>query len=219
MYLYGILKFSSTERVNTHGVTFCIYPHTQEIEKVRIVSTKVRCNVDRWCKVCETDEGKYNLIELYGPVGNKQSESLVMQWVFGILPCKYPDVIPRNEVNEVNEDLVSVIDVFSVDDKNTQDRDDAMSIIKNEDGTIICGIHITDVSTQLRESVQNMDDMLNFSMHRASTAYTSSKSIPMFPDILAHGELSLSPNEERKTITLWLKYNNDHSLMGHEFRT
>ena len=204
--LYGILKFSLRERINTKGVRFVPFPDGE----VKVVNTKSTSKIDRWAKVSDDLE----LMELLGPVGHMETESKVLHYAMGIKPCKYPSYTLRKNDSGTPRDIHTV---FSVDNPGTKDIDDAISV-KQEGSKTIIGVHITDVASGLYRLLDTDDrnKLLEFAMNRASSAYTYIENTPLLPGYLTFNELSLSQGEVRKTISLWLEYENDN-LIQHSF--
>lgn len=198
--MYGILKFSSPERVSTFGVIFCVYPWDEE---VRVVSTKVRSHVDRWAKVSP----ELGLLELYGPVGHYETEAKILKLHYGILPCRYPDVFLLRQP----EDIAATA-VFTVDDPSTLDRDDAISV-QVSDLCITVGVHITDVSKGIRAKARNYEELLAFAELRCSSAYGTNDAVCMFPTVL-NEVLSIDPGCTRPSITLWMQYDAAYNLLN-----
>lgn len=206
--LYGILKFSLRERICSKGVRFVSYPDGE----LKVVNTKSTSKIDRWAKVSDDME----LMELLGPVGHKETESKVLHYAMGVKPCKYPSyTLLKNS----HPDPTRVYPVFSVDNPGTKDIDDAISVSQSGSKTTI-GIHITDVASGLYRLLNEDDrtNLLEFAMNRASSAYTNIENTPLLPGYLTYNELSLSQGEVRKSISLWLEYENYH-LISHNFES
>ena len=206
---FGILKFSLRERINKKGVRFLSFPDGT----TSVVNTKSLSKIDRWAKV--SDDGE--LMELLGPVGSKETESKVLHIALNIYPCHYPSYTLSPRVyHPINEDVHRV---FSVDNASTKDIDDALSVSVNGNKTTI-GIHITDVAHTLYNRLDEKDktELFTFAMKRASSAYTDIENTPMLPPYLTYNELSLSKNDIRKSITLWVTFDNvSREIINHTF--
>ena len=198
MPIFGILKFSLRERINKKGVRFLSFPDGT----TSVVNTKSLSKIDRWAKVSDTGE----LMELLGPVGSKETESKVLHLSLNIAPCHYPSyTLSVIDVNQPDTEVVH--HVFSVDNESTKDIDDALSVSVNGNEALI-GIHITDVAHTLHNRLDENDKtaLFTFAMKRASSAYTDIENTPMLPPYLTYNELSLSKNDIRKSITLWVTF-------------
>tara|TARA_Y100000389_G_scaffold204905_1_gene260665 strand:- start:4436 stop:8209 length:3774 start_codon:yes stop_codon:yes gene_type:complete len=209
MPLFGILKFSLRERINKKGVRFISFPDGT----TSVVNTKSLSKIDRWAKV--SDDGE--LMELLGPVGDKRTESKVIHTALNISPCHYPSYTLSKNVDYPRDE--NVHQVFSVDNESTKDIDDALSVSVIGNKTIV-GIHITDVAHTLYNRLDENDktELLSFAMNRASSAYTDIENTPMLPPYLTYNELSLSKNVIRKSITLWVTFDNaSKQIVEHTF--
>lgn len=132
-------------------------------------------------------------------------------------------VFPKKVVQEVEqilkdpfsdeylEDLTD-LEVFSVDDENTQDIDDAISIEETDVGTTI-GIHIANVA-QYVPKWSAMDDE---AARRGETVYLPEHHIHMFPAELIKERLSLIEGTKRKALSLLVDFDNDYNLKGYRF--
>lgn len=206
MPLFGILKFSLRERINGKGVRFISFPD----KTTSVVNTKSLSKIDRWAKVSDTGD----LMELLGPVGNKETESKVLHLAMHIHPCHYPSYT----LTPSTENSKTIHSVFSVDNKSTRDIDDALSVTTDGHKTIV-GIHITDVADTLynRLSEEDRTEMFTFAMNRASSVYTDIENTPMLPPYLTYNELSLSQGDVRKSITLWVTFDETDKIIDHRF--
>jgi len=87
--------------------------------------------------------------------------------------------------------------VFSIDNDNTTDYDDAISITENGGGSIRISIYIANVLVWLQE----MDGWTHYS-DRVSTIYLPTRKIPMLPAHLSENLCSLIEKRERFAITM-----------------
>jgi exoribonuclease-2 len=113
--------------------------------------------------------------------------------------------------DEYLEDLTH-LEVFSVDDVNTEDIDDAISMEETDNGTVI-GIHIANVA-QYVPKWSAMDDE---AARRSETVYLPEHHIHMFPPELVKERLSLIEGTERKALSLLVNFDNDLNLKGYRF--
>ena len=109
------------------------------------------------------------------------------------------------------EDLTR-LDVFSVDDENTQDIDDAISIEETDDETIV-GVHITNVALYVRKW-SALDDEAS---RRGETIYLPEHNVHMFPKELIEEKLSLGKGTIRKALSLLVSFDKDLNLKGYRF--
>ena len=206
--MYGILECTSKSRVNGTGLPFRPFnPATPPNGSVHIVHSKrhKETHVDQWAKINpETDE----LMEIIGPVGEQETETLVLRHLFTI-GCKYP-TYPVSEPPKMK--CPTPYQAITVDGPTTLDRDDALSIDETPDG-IQVGIHITDLTSQLSS------DWLEWARSRGSSAYWEGGSKPMLPPALAHGSLSLNVGGTYSCISLLLEYDSSYTLLSSRMET
>ena len=89
------------------------------------------------------------------------------------------------------------LDTFTIDDEETVDRDDALSLETLESGYRL-GVHIADAAALVpREGPMDRE-----ADRRMSSLYLPERTIPMLPDDLTRGAGSLDPGEERMTVSL-----------------
>ena len=199
--MFGILRLSDKERVNKRGVRF--NPWVDNVSF--IVNTNLTSKIDRWAKVHpETGE----LMEVYGPVGNKETEIRMLLYHFNIRPCRYP----LYNLPKLNYDT-DVISVFSVDNPGTLDMDDALNVIELGVNHYKVGVHITNVVEHIN------DELYNWALQQGSSAYFN-ETQGMLPPDLAQNHLSLIEFQPRKCLTLWIEYKEGQVVdLSHDVNT
>ncbi|MFN3921107.1 MAG: ribonuclease catalytic domain-containing protein [Caldimicrobium sp.] len=85
---------------------------------------------------------------------------------------------------------------FTIDAKETEDFDDALSIEK-EGSKFILYVHITEVARYINPNMALWEEALE----RASTLYLPETIYPMFPFSLSHGKFSLREGEIKPVMT------------------
>ncbi|MEK6224268.1 MAG: ribonuclease catalytic domain-containing protein [Thermodesulfobacteriales bacterium] len=120
-------------------------------------------------------------------------------------------ILDESFYDENLEDLTH-LEVFSVDDENTQDIDDAISIEETDDGTTI-GIHIANVA----QYVPKWSAMDEEAIRRAETVYLPEHHIHMFPTELIQQRLSLVGGTERKALSLLVNFDDELNIKGYRF--
>jgi exoribonuclease II len=99
---------------------------------------------------------------------------------------------------------------FTIDDEDTREVDDAISI-RREENEIIVGIHIADVSAFVQKG-----DMLDAeAFRRCSTIYLPSISIRMFPERLSTDLASLQAGVPRPAFTIEVRFDAQGGRLGH----
>ncbi len=116
-----------------------------------------------------------------------------------------------------DEDLEGRLDlrgrlVFTIDPADAKDHNDALSIRRREDGLWEVGVHIADVSHYVREG--GVIDLEAF--RRGTSVYLVDRVIPMLPEALSGDLCSLRPHEDRLTVSLLVRLDDDAEVRGHE---
>lgn len=120
--------------------------------------------------------------------------------------------ILEESFNDENLEDLTHLEVFSVDDENTKDIDDAISIEETEEGYTI-GIHIANVA-QYVPKWSALDDE---AARRGETVYLPEYHIHMFPEELIQERLSLVEGTERKALSLLVEFDNAQNFKGYRF--
>lgn len=111
-------------------------------------------------------------------------------------------------INDHSEDipLNDTIKVFSIDDSNTTEIDDAFSVEKTNDGWRI-GIHISAPSLN--------KELLSIASSRISTVYYPGHKITMLPEqIISH--YSLDQGKELPVVSIYFTIDNQMTVVSHE---
>lgn len=109
----------------------------------------------------------------------------------------FPDI----EVKSAKRDLpLAEVTAYTVDDSNTTEYDDALSVTLPESGVAQVGIHIAVPALAVtRDSALD-----TIARQRMSTVYTPGDRIPMLPDSLVDA-FSLNAGETRPALSLYVK--------------
>ena len=195
--MYGVLQFTSKSRVQGTGVPFMEYKTNQTFT----VHTKKEYNKDMWSKIGANNE----LMEIFGPIGEYDAELSALRGVYGIY-YKYPSsyILPYTPT------LEGEYNAYTVDQESTLDRDDAISVKKEED-SITVGIHITDISRRLPNEWVYWAHMIG------SSAYWKKGTKPIFPPLIANHTLSLTKGETYPCLSLFLTYKKNGELISMKF--
>ena len=97
------------------------------------------------------------------------------------------------------------LDVLTIDGSSTQDFDDALHIEPQADGTVLVGIHITDVT----HSVPAHSPLFAEAQERATSLYFPENQIPMLPDALSVGVCSLHLGRVRPSLSFLITLDAD----------
>ena len=136
------------------------------------------------------------------------------------LPNDFPVAIEQELKNNVwenspslerhREDLRSLF-VITIDGADSKDLDDAVSISKSLFGTWELGVHIADVSYYVPQHT-----VLDTEAYaRANSYYFINKVTPMLPQTLSNDLCSLNPNEEKKAMSIFIKFDNKGQVKGY----
>ncbi len=89
------------------------------------------------------------------------------------------------------------ITTFTIDPYDAKDFDDALSLLKLENGNWEIGVHIADVTHYLKPNTVLDKEAVN----RATSVYLVDRVIPMLPEVLSNFVCSLRPKEEKYTFS------------------
>lgn len=111
-----------------------------------------------------------------------------------------------------NRENLCNMNIFTIDGAESKDLDDAVSVEKTDYGYLL-GVHIADVSHYVRGN-SNLDKE---AMKRGTSIYYADKVVPMLPKELSNGICSLNPNENRLTLSAFIKLDNEGEIISYRF--
>jgi ribonuclease R len=102
---------------------------------------------------------------------------------------------------------------FTIDPVDARDFDDAISIEHTEDGRVLLGVHIADVSHYVPwDSAIDNEARL-----RATSVYLVDRVLPMLPEELSNGICSLNPAEDRVAFSVDMVLSKDGAVEAATF--
>lgn len=120
---------------------------------------------------------------------------------------KIPNAVESFEY-EGREDFRNV-PVYTIDGEETRDYDDALSIIRDENGFHV-GVHIADVTHYVKEG----DPIDLEAKFRGTSVYPVDRVIPMLPEKLSTGICSLVEGEDRLTLSCIIDFDNNGKIVN-----
>lgn len=104
--------------------------------------------------------------------------------------------------------------VITIDPEDAKDFDDALSIKELENGNILLGVHIADVSHYVNE-----ESLLDKEAYkRGNSIYLVDRVVPMLPERLSNEICSLKPNRIRLTFSVFMEFSASGTLKNYEIK-
>ncbi len=148
-----------------------------------------------------TSETAFRILVHLGVFGPDENLSLHEHGV----PLRFPDAALEEaarlvETGPVAEDRLDLtgLPTLSIDDADTTEVDDALSLEARDDGSLRVWIHIADPSAFIpKGSLVDRE-----ALKRATTYYMPDRTLPMLPPVLSMDRCSLAPGVERPALTV-----------------
>ena len=161
-------------------------------------------------------EGK--IVEILGHVNDPGTDILSIVRAYE-LPTEFPekvmqylDAIPEQVSSEEMEGRLDIRDwkTVTIDGEDAKDLDDAITLIKGENGYQL-GVHIADVTNYVKEySVLDKE-----ALKRGTSVYLVDRVIPMLPHKLSNGICSLNAGEDRLALSCIMDIDWNGKVTGH----
>lgn len=151
---------------------------------------------------------KHNLAEPLKLFDLLSSRGLIQEeWFLELEKTGFPENFSQEELEEAEKilslsivpddrELLTHLDAFTIDAEETEDFDDALSVLFL-DGRTELWIHIAEVS----QYVSPESHLWKGALERASTLYLPERILPMFPFSLSHEKFSLRKGEEKLALS------------------
>lgn len=176
-------------------------------------------------KFLEWKQGDQNptaeVAEVFGYPGEHKTEMHAIMSEFG-LPEKFSDEVEyyaRNLNLKIEETEIKRrrdfrdITTFTIDPFDAKDFDDALSLLKLDNGNWEVGVHIADVTHYLKPGTVLDKEAVN----RATSVYLVDRCIPMLPEVLSNFVCSLRPREEKYTFSAVFEITNEGQILNEWF--
>ncbi|MDR0975904.1 MAG: ribonuclease R [Christensenellaceae bacterium] len=102
--------------------------------------------------------------------------------------------------------------VFACDPYDCRDRDDALSLWDNEDGTRTLGVHISAVEHYVKAG----SELDKEAFKRGTSVYFPDRVLPMIPTKLSNGVCSLDEGKDRLTLSVMITLDKKNKIIKHE---
>ncbi len=112
---------------------------------------------------------------------------------------------------------LTALPTITIDDADTQDRDDALSLERidgESEGIHRLGVHITDAGALIPQS-SVLDKVADL---RMASLYIPDRKIPMLPTAVSHDKGSLEVGERRAALSLLADINSDGEILRFEVK-
>lgn len=167
-------------------------------------------------------EGRMPRGEIVEVLGKPQQEDIEIQVIIhkhGI-PHEFPSEVMEEAAQcpaEVGEgQLMGREDlrgepIFTIDGEDARDFDDAVSLKRADNGNLLLGVHIADVSHYvLPESSLDRE-----ARARGTSVYFPDRVIPMLPHELSNNICSLNPEVDRLTMSVFMEVTPEGEMRGY----
>lgn len=95
--------------------------------------------------------------------------------------------------------------IITIDPFDARDFDDAVSLLRNEDGSWRLGVHIADVAFFVPQGGEIDRDARD----RSTSVYLPDRVIPMLPEVLSNSLASLQPDKLRLAKSVYMDFTSD----------
>lgn len=167
-------------------------------------------------------DGEGVITEVLGERGQPGLETQVIMRQFD-LPERFPEdvleaareQVARFEDQRLPADRRDLTDwtVITIDPKDARDFDDAISLVRRENGHWRLGVHIADVA----HFVPLHSPLDREAQQRATSVYLPDRVIPMLPEVISNNLASLQPERMRLAKTVLIEFTAEGIPVDTEF--
>lgn len=125
---------------------------------------------------------------------------------------KEAELISPLEIDNLNRKDLTNLKCITIDSISTEDIDDALSVEFLDNGHSKVGIHITDVSS----FIKNGSLVDKEAIKRASSIYFLEGMLPMLPTSICNDKLSLIEGLERASLSFLVEFNSENEIINRE---
>ncbi len=165
----------------------------------------------------KSPEGR--VTQILGPEGAPGVDILSVIKSFG-LPEEFPEQA-RHQTAGIPDHVdsreyagrmdIRGLDMVTIDGEDAKDLDDAVSVVKREDGSYELGVHIADVSHYVTEN----SALDREALRRGTSVYLTDRVIPMLPPKLSNGICSLNAGQDRLALSCFMHFDAKGKIRGH----
>ena len=179
---------------------------------------KVVVKITKYASKGKKAEGK--VIEVLGPPNQAGIDMLSLIKEYN-LPARFPEPVVQEAQKcgtEINKkEIPKRVDlrdhiIFTIDGEDAKDLDDAVRVIKLENGNYRLDVHIADVSHYVKDgSLLDREAYI-----RGTSIYLLGRVIPMLPRELSNGICSLNAGQDRFTLSCSMEIDNKGNVISSE---
>ena len=179
---------------------------------------KVLVKITKYPSKGKKAEGK--VIEVLGPPNQAGIDMLSLIKEYN-LPARFPEPVVQEAQEcgtEINKkEIPNRVDlrdhiIFTIDGEDAKDLDDAVRVIKLENGNYRLDVHIADVSHYVKDgSLLDREAYI-----RGTSIYLLGRVIPMLPRELSNGICSLNAGQDRFTLSCSMEIDNKGNIISSE---
>ena len=174
--------------------------------------------ITKWPEKGRNPEGI--IVEILGKKGDKGVDILTVVKKFNLPEAFPPKVLSYTDtLTETAEEKefskrrdLRGDKIMTIDGADAKDLDDAVSVVKLENGLYKLSVHIADVSHYVRENTPLDKEAFK----RATSVYLLDLVIPMLPEKLSNGLCSLNPFEPKLALSCDMIIDGEGKVVEHE---